>query len=403
MANTLKFGNGEWYGKKDTILAYNDLNSNYKPLPFNFSRASKATVVNKDGLIEEVGSGQPRVDYKDDSKGALLLEPSRSNIFDYSSNLSAWSKLNSTVTESSVLSLDGVNNSYAYEKTSSSTSYIYRTVSLSNTTDYTLSFFVKSGTSTNVRTDIWDTIQSVQCEIQIDLVTKTVSNFVGNSYKIEDYKNGWMRVSVSFTSESSFGTTFNRYFNIDSVGSELYIWGAQLEQGSYATSYIPTSGQANGVTRIADACNNGGNEQVINSTEGVLYAEIAALSTTDGSGNISLSDGTGNNRIYIYYLVDDAISVIHNINSSGAVINNFTLSDITSYTKIAARWGNSNFSVWINGTEVLDVAASNFTSNTLDLLNFAKPDSTVQLEGRCKDLRVYNTALSDSELQALTS
>ncbi len=79
MANTLKFGNGEWYGKKDTILAYNDENSNYKPLPFNFSRASNATVINKDGLIEEVGSGQPRVDYKDDSKGALLLEPSRTN------------------------------------------------------------------------------------------------------------------------------------------------------------------------------------------------------------------------------------------------------------------------------------------------------------------------------------
>ena len=76
------------------------------------------------------------------------------------------------------------------------------------------------------------------------------------------------------------------------------------------------------------------------------------------------------NRIYIYYFEDDAISVIYNINSTGAVINNFTLSDITSYTKIAARWGNSNFSVWINGTEVLDVAASNFTSNTLDLLKY---------------------------------
>ena len=49
--------------------------SNYKPLPFNFSRASSATVVNKDGLIETVGSGEPRIDYKDDSKGALLLEP----------------------------------------------------------------------------------------------------------------------------------------------------------------------------------------------------------------------------------------------------------------------------------------------------------------------------------------
>ena len=53
-------------------------------MPFDFSRASSATVVNKDGLIETVGSGQPRIDYKDDSKGALLLEPSRSNILPYS-------------------------------------------------------------------------------------------------------------------------------------------------------------------------------------------------------------------------------------------------------------------------------------------------------------------------------
>ena len=88
MANTLKFGNGEWYGKKDTILAYNDENSNYKPLPFNFSRASKATRVNKDGLIEEVGSGQPRVDYLNNTKGAMLLEPSRSNITYPSENFS---------------------------------------------------------------------------------------------------------------------------------------------------------------------------------------------------------------------------------------------------------------------------------------------------------------------------
>ena len=77
--NTLKFGNGEWYGKKDTILAYNDENSNFKPLPFSFDRDTLATRVNKDGLIETVGSGEPRIDYKDDSKGALLLEPSRSN------------------------------------------------------------------------------------------------------------------------------------------------------------------------------------------------------------------------------------------------------------------------------------------------------------------------------------
>ena len=90
MANTLKFGNGEWYGKKDTILAYNDENYNYKPLPFDFSRDSSATVINKDGLIETVGSGEPRIDYKDDSKGALLLEPQRTNLLPYSEDFSFW-------------------------------------------------------------------------------------------------------------------------------------------------------------------------------------------------------------------------------------------------------------------------------------------------------------------------
>ena len=58
--NTLKFGNGEWYGKEDTILAYNDENNNYKPLPFTFERASTATVVGKDGLIKTVGSGRTK-------------------------------------------------------------------------------------------------------------------------------------------------------------------------------------------------------------------------------------------------------------------------------------------------------------------------------------------------------
>ena len=55
MANTFKFGNGEWAVGKETALAYNDENSNFKPLPFTFDRASTATVVNKQGLIETVG------------------------------------------------------------------------------------------------------------------------------------------------------------------------------------------------------------------------------------------------------------------------------------------------------------------------------------------------------------
>ena len=86
MANTLKFGNGQWATGNGQVLAYNDENSNFKPLPFNFTRASSATVVNQSGLIETVGSGLPRIDFEGNTKGALLLEPSRTNVVDNSTN-----------------------------------------------------------------------------------------------------------------------------------------------------------------------------------------------------------------------------------------------------------------------------------------------------------------------------
>ncbi len=60
MAQTLKFGNGTWATKEGSALAYNDENGNYKPLPFDFDRASTATRVNKEGLIEVVGRDKPK-------------------------------------------------------------------------------------------------------------------------------------------------------------------------------------------------------------------------------------------------------------------------------------------------------------------------------------------------------
>ena len=54
MSSTLNLGNGNWAVKEDSLLGYNNENENYKPLPFDFTRASSATVVNKDGLIETV-------------------------------------------------------------------------------------------------------------------------------------------------------------------------------------------------------------------------------------------------------------------------------------------------------------------------------------------------------------
>ena len=99
MANTFKFGNGNWAVKDGLALAYNDENNNFKPLPFDFTRASTATRVNKDALIETVPSGKARIDFLNNTSGHLLLEPSRTNAQPYSEQFdnSAWTKGNSSI------------------------------------------------------------------------------------------------------------------------------------------------------------------------------------------------------------------------------------------------------------------------------------------------------------------
>ena len=73
MANTLNVGNGDWATKENSLLAYNSENGNYKPLPFDFTRASNGTFVNKSGLIETAANGVPCLLYTSPSPRDGLL------------------------------------------------------------------------------------------------------------------------------------------------------------------------------------------------------------------------------------------------------------------------------------------------------------------------------------------
>ena len=394
--NTLKFGNGEWYGKKDTILAYNDENSNFKPLPFSFDRASSATVINKDGLIETVGSGEPRIDYKDDAKGALLLEPSRSNLV-YPSDIGTPT---SGFGVRNYLAPDGTISAFYPQPNSTARRFQVIIVGGAYATNTKLiySWYRKRVSNPSDIGFIGD----------LDIKGLINATQVGVTEQIESNVSGFDRFSATFNiTNGSLATTLRLYYgNVIGVGnSAIAYWGHQLESNSsYATSYIPTSGGV--VTRVQDVCNNGANEQVINSTEGVLYAEISALADDLTQRFISLSDGTTTNRLILGF--DNSSNRIISFARVGGALSfdiKETVSNIQSYNKIAIKWKENDFALWSNGVELgIDTSGASFSSNVLNTLKFSDADGTTEIfNGNVKDVRVYNTALTDSELAALTT
>ena len=410
MSETLKFGNGQWATKVGSTLAYNDEGGNFKPLPFNFTRSTSATRVNKDGLIEVVTNNEPRIDFLNDSNGALLLEPSRTNIYSFSNQFDVfWSKLNLSAIPNSVTSLDGNLNGYLLQENTSNASHdIRQNATVVSGQQYTYSVFVKKsdvGQDRNLTFYIGGTNGSISFN------TTNGTFFSVNSvdsYSSEDYGNGWWRLQFTDTSVS---TSFNVIAILNNGStvyqgdgtSGLYIYGAQLEQGSYATSYIPT--QAGIGTRVAEVCNNSGNEQVINSTEGVLFAEISALADGGVIRSISIFSAADNRITLALHSTTNRVQFFIAMNG---YINTVDLdaTDIvqTDTNKIACKFKANDYALWINGIEkdTNTTQSNTVQSGTLNSLNF-DINGSYNFYGNVKDLKIYNTALTDAELQALTT
>ena len=371
MAQTYKFGkDGTWATKKGSTLAYSDTNNAFKPLPFSFERNSIATRVNKEGLIEVVGNDIPRIDYTDSTEGVLLLEPSRTNYASNSIAFNEWSNGITYITSNYAISPDGTLNASRCLFTSEN-QLIFSGTSATGTV--TSSVYVKG------------------------VKNETLYLGAGGLGEVITLNGEWQRIQTT-------QTNINGQISINTAGGatarDFLIWGAQLEVGNLS-SYIPTNGST--VQRAAETCNESGNSEVFNDSQGVLFADVAALSNDGTNRQITLSDGTTSNRVYFTYsTVSNQFSA--SIISSGSLSfnTNYTSTDLTNYHKILIKYKQNDFSLWVNGFKIATDTIGN-TPSGLKNINLSSSTSALPFYGKTKEIAYYDEILTDLELETLTS
>jgi hypothetical protein len=206
--------------------------------------------------------------------------------------------------------------------------------------------------------------------------------------------NGWYRLTVSKNI-----TALASIFIINTtplINKTIYIWGAQLEAGSYATSYIPTTSAS--VTRNADVISKTGISSLIGQTEGTLFLDHIVTNITGFPIDFELnSDNIGTNNVTIYYngnlpsiTIRSGGSIIFDASASAVILN--------SRNKIALAYKQNDFVAYINGVQF----ASQTSGNAPLILNNVRI-SDGNRNYKINSAQIYKTRLTNTELASLTS
>jgi hypothetical protein len=404
MANTLKFGSEQWATKVGSTLAYNDEGGNFKPLPFNFTRSTGGTRVNKDGLIEMVTNNKPRIDFLNDSNGALLLEPQRSNLITQSELFSDayWTKSGASVV-SGFTSPDGTDN--AYKMTEDSATSVHK---ISNNSAIANSFqsqsiFIKYDSSQQfIQTT---SSRSINNYVNFDILNKTLTNYGTSVGKIVELSSGWLRLEVYHDSSTTaywhFITSLTASWSESYLGTgkHLLIFGAQVEAGSYATSYIPTQGSA--VTRIADSCSQTPPSGIIGQTEGTMFIEFDA--EEDAPQNMNLINFNNSTQASVLIAKKTSGELRAQVFAGGSALVDINSAIVSGKTKAAIAYKSGDSVLYVNGVGVSDSSTFTFNGTLSDVIfpshqayfNYGHKYSVNQA-------LLFKTRLTNAELQSLT-
>ena len=381
-----------------------------------FTRASTATYVGRDGLIKTAGEDEARFDHDPatgESLGLLIEEsrlqriPTSVKATDNSGNSSGtgW-----TLTANSGVSPDGTTTAVLLSQTQGLANSAILWWNGQMDTGRTFSFFVKHVSG------------SVNLHGQFgagDLFTVNLSTGVTNAsptsrirdIKIVNYSNGWKRISIyavdigSAASELVGGAV---YLCMSSAASDVLLWGFQIEDGTFSTSYIPTAGAS--ATRAQEEGNITGSafSSFFNTTEGVLQTEFSKIGSVNNQMVVQFKDNNASERIEIRGQGSSGNSFRIEVIEGGATAaqeytfhsNSPVANVVGQFAKVNLAYKQNDFASTINGT----IASTDNSGDVgvCDRVGIGYANYGVRYNGHIKNIIYYPKRLTNTQLQTLT-
>jgi hypothetical protein len=393
------------------------------PTP-TFTRASSATFVGSNGLIQSAAVNAARFDHDPVTlacKG-LLIEESRTNLCLRSENFgTTWSTFNSSTSLISQVAPNGDSSAYSLvESIGLGIHSIFQTIAFASTTNYTFSVFVRAGTRdfvSLVEQSSGNTIRRTFFNLSTGAVgTKNASHTAST----QQLPNGWWRLIISFTSGAAANANIAiELASADNVSSYLgngsgnvFLWGAQVEAGSFPTSYIPTV--ASSVVRSVDVCSITGSNftGMYNPVEGSFATSQIFNAPTSyslaGQVVFDVNDTTSLNRTRILRLSNTGYASYLNTvgGTTNVQISGSTAIVEGAVTKLAGCMKANDFTIYFdNVSQGVDTVATMQSAPTTFTIGDVSSGAATRapINGTIASIRYFKKRLSDAKLQSLTA
>lgn len=360
----------------------------------------------------------------------LLIEEARTNSItkseDFSSGGGVWSSQNLTVSASTITAPDGEQSAYVLQEDSQNTFHLLIDSPTSNAATHTFSVYAKAKERDYIGLILRTDGASKRYAVVFDLANGvfaddlTFGSPIGTDYKIENAGNGWYRCSITATNTSGVVTTVISPHDDDSIAdincsyqgdgsSGIYIFGAQMEEGSFPTSYIPTSGSS--VTRSADVASVATSDFNFSATEGTLFIDCDLNYTSSFTFprvlQLSSASTETTDRISLF-LYSVTNNLRYAVFTGGVSQGANSLSSDTSGeripTKVAFAYEEDNLAGVFNGGSIVSDATADLPAidkmSTLDIAG--EPNSSFKPHLNIRRIQYFARRLDDATLQALT-